>query len=135
MKIVLDSSVVLAWCMLDESNSTAEAAMQAAIKHGGVVPIIWWYEIRNALVINERQGRLTAADTHATLIDLAKLDFDIDHDHSDSVILALARRHELTVYDAAYLECALRLNLNLASLDGKLCQAAKAAGIDICSSS
>jgi len=135
VKIVLDNSVVLAWCMLDESNTIAETALQIVIKHGGVVPVIWWYEIRNVLVANERRGRLTPADTHAILTDLEKLDFDIDHDHDDSVMLALGRRHELSVYDAVYLELVQRRNLSLASLDSKLCQAARDAGINLCAAS
>jgi len=135
VKIVLDNSVVLAWCMADESNPTAEAAMQAVTEHGGVVPVLWWYEIRNALVVNERRGRLTSADTHATLTDLRKLGFEIDHDHDEGLVLELARRHELSVYDAAYLEVAHRRNLPLASLDKKLCRAAQAAGVALCTTS
>jgi len=65
------------------------------------------------------------------LTDLRKLGFEIDHDHDETVVLALARRHELSVYDAAYLEVAQRRSLSLASLDSKLCRAAQAAGIQL----
>lgn len=51
-----------------------------------------------------------------------------DHDHDDRVILGLARRHRLSVYDAAYVETALRRSLAFASLDRRLCEAAAASG-------
>ncbi len=124
--IVLDNSIVLSWCLADESNPVAERAMQLVVARGAVVPGIWWYELRNALVVNERRGRLDAADTGATLADLRAMHISIDHDHDEGVILELSRQHELSVYDAAYLEVAQRRSLRLASLDKRLCRAALA---------
>jgi predicted nucleic acid-binding protein len=46
-------------------------------------------------------------------------------------VLALARQHALSAYDAAYLELALRLSLPLATLDRRLQAAATAAGVAI----
>ena len=43
-------------------------------------------------------------------------------------MLRIARDHDLTVYDAMYLELALRLNCPLATLDQKLASAAVEAG-------
>ena len=105
--------------------------MQDVREQGRAVPGIWWYEIRNALVVNERLGRLTSADTHATLADLRDIDLDMDHNHDGGAVLELARRHELSVYDAAYLELAQRRGLALATLDRKLSRAAAAAGVAI----
>lgn len=48
----------------------------------------------------------------------------IDQAHDESVILALARAHHLSVYDAAYLEVAQRRTMPIASLDRRLRQAA-----------
>ena len=53
--IVIDNSVFLAWCMGDEEEPTANSAMQQVIEQGGVTPRIWWYELRNALLVNERR--------------------------------------------------------------------------------
>jgi predicted nucleic acid-binding protein len=50
-------------------------------------------------------------------------------DHAFQQILPLARQAQLTAYDAAYLELALRLGLPIATLDVRLRQSAKAAGI------
>ena len=127
--IVLDNSIVLSWCLADESNPTADRAMQIVIDDGAVVPGIWWYELRNALVVNERRGRLDPADTRSTLADIRELRFTIDHDHDEAALLDLSRRHSLSVYDAAYLEVARRRALPLASLDRRLCTAASASDV------
>ncbi len=130
-RIVLDNSIVLAWCLADESAQIAERAMQLAVAHGAVVPHIWWYELRNALVVNERRGRLNAADTQATLADIGELRIVVDHDHDESTLLDLSRKHHLSVYDAAYLEVAGRYGLPLDSLDQRLRRAANAARVTL----
>ena len=129
--IVLDNSVILSWCLQDETEPLAENAMHRVVEYGAVVPGIWWYELRNALVMNERRGRLSAADTAATLADLRQLRISLDQAHDGSVVVALARVHNLSVYDGAYLEVALRRTLPIASLDKRLLQAAAALKITI----
>lgn len=123
---VLDASIVLSWCLGDEHNALADRAMQWTIDQGAVVPGIWWYELRNALVVNERRGRIGAEDVRASLADLAEMRISLDTGHDGAVVLDLARRHDLSVYDAAYLEVAVRRGLPLASLDLRLRQAASA---------
>ena len=123
---VLDNSIVLSWCLADEDVPIAERAMRLVIEEGAIVPGIWWYELRNALVVNERRGRLDSEDTRSTLADLRELRIASDHDHNESVLLDLSREHNLSVYDAAYLEVASRRALPLASLDRRLCAAASA---------
>ena len=110
--IVLDNSIILSWCLADESDPIAEQAMQFTIAHSAVVPAIWWYELRNALMVTERRGRLSAADTRATLADLREMRIIIDRDHDEAVLLNLSRQHDLSVYDAAYLEVASRRALH-----------------------
>lgn len=129
MAIVVDNSIVLSWCLADESDPVADRAMQRAVEDGAVVPGIWWYDLRNALVVNERRGRLDAADTVATLNDLREMPIAIDWEHDDAALFALARQHELSVYDAACLEVAVRRALPLASLDQRLRQAAAAGDV------
>ena len=124
MPIVLDNSIVMSWSLADEADPVAERAMQRVVGEGAVVPGIWWYELRNAFVVNERRGRLDAADTGAILTDLSELRITLDSDHDDGALLALARQHGLSIYDAAYLEVALRRELPLATLDQQLRQAA-----------
>ncbi len=114
--------------MADEDHALADQSMELTLENGAVVPGIWWYEVRNALSTNERRGRIDAKHTRARLTDLREMRISADHDHDDRVILNLARTHGLSVYDAAYLETALRRSLPLASLDRRLREAAAASG-------
>ena len=129
--IVIDNSVFLAWCLGDEENPVATGAMRRVAEEGGVVPRIWWYELRNALLMNERRGRISPQQVSDTLADSLALGIVIDEEHDDSLILDFARRLKLTVYDAAYLEIAFRRSLPLATLDQRLREAAEAIGVEI----
>ncbi len=126
--IVLDNSVVLSWCLADEVDPLAQRALQLTIEQGAVAPRVWPYELWNALLVNERRGRLEEADTRTTLLDLGQMRIELDAGHDDRNVLDLARRHHLTAYDAAYLEVAVRLRLPLATLDRRLQAAAAAEG-------
>ena len=129
--IVIDNSVFLAWCMGDAEEPTAISAMRHAAEEGGVTPRIWWYELRNALLVNERRGRISPQQVSDTLTDSLALGLSIDDEHDESLLLDLARRFELTVYDAAYLEVAFRRSLPLATLDHRLRKAAEAMGVAV----
>lgn len=127
--IVIDNSVFLSWCLGVEDDATATRAMQRVADEGGLVPRIWWYELRNALLTNERRGRLSLQQVSDTLDDSLELGIAIDDEHDASLLLDIARRHGLTVYDAAYLEVALRRSLPLATLDRRLRGAAETIGV------
>ncbi len=127
--IVIDNSVFLSWCLGDEDDPTATQAMQRVAEEGGVAPRIWWYELRNALLMNERRGRLSLQQVSDTLDDSLELGIAIDDEHDGSLLLDLARGHGLTAYDAAYLEVAVRHSLPLATLDQRLRVAGEAVGI------
>ena len=105
--------------------------MHRVTDEGAVVPQIWWYELRNALLASERRGRITAQQVADTLTDCAKLGIEIDAGHDESAVMAFARQHRLTVYDSAYLEVAFRHGLPLATLDRRLSEAANAIGIPL----
>ena len=129
MSVVVDCSVFLAWSLADEDEPVATEAMRRVVGAGGVAPGIWWYELRNALLMNERRGRLTAQHVAETLADCAALGIETDGRHDESLVLGLAREHALSVYDASYLEVASRRRLPLATLDRKLSEAAVATGV------
>lgn len=103
--------------------------MRLAADHGAVVPSIWRYELLNALIVNERRGRLTAEDVRQALADLAEMRLERDGDHDEALLLSLARRHSLSAYDAAYLEVSVRRTLPIASLDRRLVDAAVDANV------
>ena len=126
MPFVLDASVAGVWASQHEKHPLAALALGSLLTDHALAPTIWWYELRNILLVNERRGRATPDDSEAFLRDLATLSIVIDTAPNDTVILDLARRHRLTFYDAAYLELALRTGAPLASLDGDLVTAARA---------
>jgi predicted nucleic acid-binding protein len=128
MPIVVDCSVVAAWALVDERTAWTAAALQATTADGAIVPALFWYEIRNILVVNERRGRIEPIQSAQFLIDIDPLT-DVDAHAVESDVLSLARTHRLTVYDASYLELANRLALPLCTLDNQLMDAAPAVGV------
>jgi predicted nucleic acid-binding protein len=131
MTFVVDASVTMSWYLSEEVDPAAGLAFERLDGAGAVAPILWWFEVRNALVVNERRGRLDATATAGILAHLDGLPIRLDLDQEGHVVLALARAHRLTVYDAAYLELALRADARLATLDRKLASAAQAAGVQL----
>jgi predicted nucleic acid-binding protein len=131
MPFVLDASIVVAWAFSDERHPVAEAALDRLATDDGAAPSLWWFEVRNALLAGERRQRLNEAGTAAFLQRLARLPIALDRAPDQGLLLDLARRHRLTVYDAAYLELANRRGLMLATLDKDLCTAATTDGIDV----
>ena len=121
----MDASIVVAWAF-DEVNATASGARERMRREAAVAPALWWFEVRNALVQGERRGRFTELRTARFLRDISRLAITIDRAPSETGVLTLARRHRLTVYDAAYPELALREALPMATLDAALASAARA---------
>jgi predicted nucleic acid-binding protein len=126
MPFVLDASIPACWALLDEEDSRADVAFTRIKSDEAVVPSLWWFEIRNILVVNERRKRISESDTGVFLRDLAGLRVRIDRAPEESVVLKLARTHGLSVCDASYLELALREAIPLATLDARLTSAARA---------
>lgn len=134
MSIVIDASCVLATMLPDEADAFAAHAMEAVAKGGARVPSHWPLEIANGLLIAQRRRRITNAIRLESLADAQALPVELDDQTSSAVWGAaseLAVRHNLTVYDAAYLELAKRLRLPLATLDRDLRKAAKAEGVAV----
>ncbi len=132
--LVLDASVALAWGLEDESNPYTDAVLDA-LKHGeAVVPAIWPLEVANALWVAERRGRVTEATVAGFLEYLRALPIVVEQVTPEQVfsrVLPLAREQGLSVYDAAYLDLAMRLALPLATQDGALRAAASRVGVAI----
>lgn len=129
MAFVIDAAVTVSWAFHDENHPVANTALLSLSAERERVPSLWWFEVRNSLLVNERRSRISEAGVNAFLQDLRHLTIHIDRDPDEPTVLTLARRHRLTVYDAGYLELALRLGLPLASLDGDLRRAATASGV------
>lgn len=131
MALVPASSAILAQAFDDEDARYAEAVIEAIGADEALVPTLFWFEIRNVLLMGERRKRITAARTSLFLSDLALLPFIVDELPREAAVFDLARRYSLTIYDAAYLELAQRKNLPLATLDHSLISAARDAGIAV----
>jgi predicted nucleic acid-binding protein len=131
MPFVLDASVPACWALQDEEDPRADSAFARIKGDEAVVPSLWWFEIRNILVVNERRKRITESDTVIFLRDLAGLRVRVDWEPEESVVLRLARTHGLSVYDASYLELAVREAIPLATLDARLTAAARAEGSEL----
>lgn len=129
MMFVLDASVTIVWAMRDEEHPLATLAARDLELGQAAVPTIRWYEVRNILLVNERRKRISAEDSAKFLSELSELPIEIEDISAHSDLSDLARLHALTVYDAAYLDLALRLNLPLTTLDKALRTAAEAAGL------
>jgi predicted nucleic acid-binding protein len=129
MNVVLDSSIVGCWCFPDETSPVADAALLAIAAADAVVPAVWWFEVRNLLITGERLSRIDPVGTTRFLADLETLPIRIDRTPVSAAVLAYARTHRLTIYDAAYLELALRLGVPLATLDRELASSARAAEV------
>ena len=129
MTFVLDASVAACWAFEDESHPVAESALERLRAEPALVPALCWFELRNVLVVSERRNRLTETVTAAFLRAVARLDIAIDRTPDSAAVLALARAHRLSVYDAAYLELAQRAAAPLATLDAALARAARDEGV------
>lgn len=131
MAFVLDASVTMAWTFPDERSEIADAALELLQTEQAMVPALWWFEIRNVLIMGERRGRFDAVATVTALARLAQFSIQVDSAPDETSLLDLARRHRLTIYDAAYLEIATRRGIKLATLDKAMRAAAQADGISL----
>ena len=133
MAFVLDASITVCWAFEDEDHPDAGLAFQQMRSEEAVVPCLWWFEVRNILVVNERRRRIAESDTAVFLLGLSRLRIRVDRVPDEGAVLRLARTHRLSVYDAAYLELAQREGLPLATLDADLQKAAVAEGVALLS--
>ncbi|GMU23244.1 MAG: hypothetical protein AMXMBFR13_33260 [Phycisphaerae bacterium] len=131
MPLILDTSAVLALAYEDEDATYAESVLENVAGDRAVVPTLFWFEIRNALLMGERRGRISREKTTSFLSDLALFPFEVDDQPREAEVMELARRYRLTIYDAAYLELAQRRHLPLATVDAAIIRAASAAGVHL----
>ncbi len=129
MGFVIDASMALSWNYPDEASPRSDTVLKRLEAEIGLAPSIFWFEVRNVLVLGERRGRSSESATDGFLRFLQRLAIEIAALPSEEDVLALARKHRLTFYDAAYLELAQRERLPLATLDQALAKAAAAEGI------
>jgi predicted nucleic acid-binding protein len=132
--LVLDSSITLARVFPDELTPSIVSLFSEHVALGAWVPDLWKIEVANVLSLSVRKGRMTQERRDQVLIRLQRLPITIDAETGNNAwngTLVLADRHKLTVYDATYLELALRRSLPLATLDRDLRRAAQSESIPL----
>ncbi|MEC4682235.1 MAG: type II toxin-antitoxin system VapC family toxin [Nitrospirota bacterium] len=135
MRFVLDNSVTMRWFFGDGKPEELEYAgkvLDALKQDSALVPVTWGLEVANVIARAESKGLVTEARSGSFLEMLEGVDIEVDAAtfvHALSDTLQLARRYNLSAYDASYLELALRQGLVLATLDEDLKKAALKAGL------
>lgn len=132
MPFVVDNSVVVAWHLGSQATPYSDAVLNALVGQAGHVPALWPLEfsnvVRTALIVK----KITEERAQQIMQIQASLALTV---HGDIALpaenLALALRYQLSSYDAAYLDLALRLRLPVATTDGALRAAAVAAGVSV----
>ena len=134
MTLVLDASMTIAWLFDDERTEAAHAVMRRVVAEGAIVPSLWRLEVANVLRNAERRGRCNEAYVDRSLARLGRLAIKRDEetdDHAWSATRTLAREEDLSLYDAAYLELAIRRRMALASCDKALLAAAARRKVEV----
>jgi predicted nucleic acid-binding protein len=131
MPLVIDASLVAAWHFPDERSALGDSIMARLESDSARMPALWWFEVRNVLLIGERRGRTMREHSERFLDFLRGLPIEIAPLPKELAVLSLARRHQLSFYDAAYLELAQRERIALATLDRALARAAVTEGVEL----
>jgi predicted nucleic acid-binding protein len=132
---VVDASVGFAWVYPSQASAETDALLEGVEAGATVVaPALWFLEVANGLLAAQRRKLLTGSERKSALEMLSALRVTIDDESGHAAFhktSTLAEKYGLSVYDAAYLEVALRRQLPLGSRDGALRSAAKRSGVKV----
>jgi predicted nucleic acid-binding protein len=131
---VVDNSVVMSWCFKGQANAYADTVLDSLKAATACVPSVWPLEVVNVLLAAEHANLISEADSVRFINLLSGLPIFIQHEspeRSMTDLLGLARAHELSSYDASYLDLAMKKGHPLATLDQKLRKAAVAVKLPI----
>lgn len=134
MSLVIDSSMALAWYFQNERTSKRMAVLSRVTQRGAIAPVIWPLEIANSLRTAMRRQRITTDFRNEALEAIRMLPVQLDDETNEqmwSIAVGISDRLGLTVYDATYVELALRLGLPLATLDLEIIAAARRESIEL----
>lgn len=131
---VLDASVAMSWLFVDEATPSVLKLREYLKNSYAVCPNLWPIEVANVLWHAEKRGRIKAFHSARFKNILNQMRIEIDDNTTEFALrrnLELAREYDITVYDACYLELALREGCPLATLDKQLRKAAARAGVPV----
>ncbi len=132
-RFVLDSSMTMAWLFREESSTYTYSIRRSLKSHKAIVTMLWPYEVANVMYIGLKRQRCTSSDMATWFRILATFPIEVQPIQMNSLmsdLVHMAVRHQLTVYDASYLELAWRTGLPIASLDHRINEEAMKLGID-----
>ncbi len=131
--VVLDASALLAWLLSDKLPAAAsvEAAISGCSDAPLIAPVLLRAEVANTLITAVRRGRITLAQAQqaAALVDALPIEFNPQAAGVGTLLLAAAS-HELTAYDAIYLQLAVLRGMELLTADTALALAARRVGVE-----
>jgi predicted nucleic acid-binding protein len=134
VSIIADISIVLAWMFEEEQTAEALKVLRLIERAGLLVPPLWWYELENGILMGERRARKNQSET-AEFLKLVKAlpirTDDVPRHRISETILEIGRKHQLTAYDAAYVELSLREEAPLATFDAAIRRCAPKIGIKL----
>ena len=135
--LVLDNSVAMRWCFKDGSDSDlsyADKVLDRLADTIFLVPNLWHLESANVIARAQKRQWLTTEQMQQFLDLVLQLPLKVDLETAKKAMAEtfnLASVHNLSVYDAAYLELALRHHVPLATLDLDLRKAASNVNVTI----
>lgn len=133
MAFVLDASMTLAWVFPDEATEATDRLLESLLERQAYAPGLWPIEVANAFLAATRRRRLEASRWPWIRHSLDSLPIavePVDPARVGSAVIELAQDRGISVYDAMYLELALRMGLPLATLDERLAAEARAVGVE-----
>ncbi len=134
MSFVLDCSVAMSWVFPDEATEATDQLRESLVEGRAFVPTLWPIEVANVLLVATRRQRIDRTEWPRIARNLEALPLVIDPGSTSRIwgeVLDVAHTHQLSAYDAMYLELAIRMQLPLATLDRALAAAGRAAGVDV----
>lgn len=129
---VLDASATLAWCFNEDGLGARLASLIGGAQP--VAPWLWRLEVANAIMVKERRKLISVAEGARLLALLDDLGVEIAGEPASRTVASiaqLARRHQLSSYDAVYLELATTSALPLLTTDAALRDAAGREGVEL----
>ena len=129
LRAVIDASVIVSWFFPDETNGAHDSILNNIDKIKIYVPSVFEYEFINILLNAEKRKRIDRPTVVKILEIVSRYPLVIESSTvlSSEIVkfFEMAQTHDLTAYDAAYLELALRLNLPLITYDKLLLNIAR----------
>ncbi len=122
----------MAWCFDDEVDEYGTWILESLETQTALVPRLWHLEVSNVLLVGERRKRISAEKSNEFLQLLQAIDIQTDSASStifEADLMNLARKHQLSSYDAVYLALAICEKLPIATQDKNLRNAARAQGL------